>query len=306
MWTLSKALVESCESLPCSQGQAVESSVVSCSDGEQSAPLKKKSMPEAYLCGDRTKDTLNRSRSGMTYAPLTEDRGKAVLTSFLAASRARTYQPQEKGQALAVPDLGYGGRWRGLSVKYDPALSSWKTARSLFPEVLDWSCLTLPRWGTMRDGELWALTTQVLPTAVSASGYLPLSRQKNPGLDSLQQAIFRKGWTTPSASDATRGGTITENMTGTSLAQQVNTPSMWPTPTVHGNHNRKGASKNSGTGLQTAVKEAGGIPIRQTAPLNPEWVAWLMGWPIGWTGSKPLETVKFRRWLRLHGEHCGG
>ncbi|WP_373690319.1 DNA cytosine methyltransferase [Bacillus halotolerans] len=30
--------------------------------------------------------------------------------------------------------------------------------------------------------------------------------------------------------------------------------SLWPTPTVHGNYNKKGASKNSGTGLATAVK----------------------------------------------------
>jgi hypothetical protein len=31
-------------------------------------------------------------------------------------------------------------------------------------------------------------------------------------------------------------------------------PELWPTPTVNGNYNRKGASKNSGNGLETAVK----------------------------------------------------
>lgn len=35
-------------------------------------------------------------------------------------------------------------------------------------------------------------------------------------------------WTTPSAGDGQRGGTITENMSGTSLTQQVN--SLWATP----------------------------------------------------------------------------
>ena len=35
--------------------------------------------------------------------------------------------------------------------------------------------------------------------------------------------------------------------------------------------------------------------------LNPPWVEWLMGWPIGWTDLKPLETDKFRKWLQLHG-----
>jgi len=28
-------------------------------------------------------------------------------------------------------------------------------------------------------------------------------------------------------------------------------------------------------------------------PLNPEWVEWLMGWPLGWTDLKPLATDKF-------------
>ncbi len=36
--------------------------------------------------------------------------------------------------------------------------------------------------------------------------------------------------------------------------------------------------------------------------LNPTWVEWLMGWPIGWTDLKPLETDKFQEWLRSHGE----
>jgi hypothetical protein len=34
--------------------------------------------------------------------------------------------------------------------------------------------------------------------------------------------------------------------------------------------------------------------------LNPEWVEWLMGWPMGWTGLQPLETDKFQEWQRLH------
>jgi hypothetical protein len=35
--------------------------------------------------------------------------------------------------------------------------------------------------------------------------------------------------------------------------------------------------------------------------LNPDWVEWLMGWPIGWTDLKPLETDKFRQWWQQHG-----
>ncbi len=29
-----------------------------------------------------------------------------------------------------------------------------------------------------------------------------------------------------------------------------------------------------------------------------------MGWPIGWTGLKLLETDKFQQWLLSHGMFC--
>lgn len=35
--------------------------------------------------------------------------------------------------------------------------------------------------------------------------------------------------------------------------------------------------------------------------LNPMWVEWLMGWPMGWTALQPLETDKFQQWLSAHG-----
>ena len=35
--------------------------------------------------------------------------------------------------------------------------------------------------------------------------------------------------------------------------------------------------------------------------INPEWMEWMMGWPIGWADLKPLATDKFQQWLRSHG-----
>ena len=87
---------------------------------------------------------------------------------------------------------------------------------------------------------------------------------------------------------------------------------LWPTPTQNGNYNRKGLSKNSGDGLATAVAlwptpaardwkdgRVEGIGDRNTpnlsrvvgqspntGSLNPTWVEWLMGFPIGWTDLK--------------------
>jgi hypothetical protein len=37
--------------------------------------------------------------------------------------------------------------------------------------------------------------------------------------------------------------------------------------------------------------------------LNPTWVEWLMGWPLGWTDCDAPETDRFQQWLRSHGAH---
>lgn len=39
----------------------------------------------------------------------------------------------------------------------------------------------------------------------------------------------------------------------------------------------------------------------ETGHLNPEWLEWFMGWPMGWTKLEPLEMDKYQEWLRWHG-----
>jgi DNA (cytosine-5)-methyltransferase 1 len=36
--------------------------------------------------------------------------------------------------------------------------------------------------------------------------------------------------------------------------------------------------------------------------LNPTWVEWLMGWPLGWTDLKPSEMDRFHCVPQPHGE----
>jgi len=44
------------------------------------------------------------------------------------------------------------------------------------------------------------------------------------------------------------------------------------------------------------------LKLANTGHLNPEWLEWFMGWPMGWTGLEPLGTDKFQSWLQQHGE----
>lgn len=77
---------------------------------------------------------------------------------------------------------------------------------------------------------------------------------------------------------------------------------LWPTVTVHGNYNRKGLSSQSGDGLATMVRRFNGDA--RNGRLNPTWVEWLMGWPIGWSALQPLAMDRFREWQQQHSATC--
>ena len=237
-----------------------------CSAGEQSVLSKSTPTPQVYWSPGKTMAPCRSSRYGMTCEPLTDDRGEELLTSFLAGFRAKTSVQQEKESASTELSPGFGPNLPASLAKFDRSTSSWKTPPCLPDEALSAFSGTWPRWGMMRDGECWGLST-----------WVPHIRGTEFGL-----------WQTPVADDAVNRKIGKWNSRGEpKLSAQV----LFPTPTVCGNYNRKGASSTSGNGLATVV---GG-------PLNPLWVEWLMGWPIGWTALEPLETGRFRQWRNLHG-----
>jgi len=42
-------------------------------------------------------------------------------------------------------------------------------------------------------------------------------------------------------------------------------------------------------------------PSPNGGKLNPMWVEWLMGWPLGWTDLRVSAMDKFRQWCDSHG-----
>jgi hypothetical protein len=81
-----------------SQALVAEYSEATCSDGEQSVPLSGHHTQQAYLSPDKMTDFSRLSRFGMTFKPLTEDLGKAVLTWCQEVSRAKTSQQPGGGR----------------------------------------------------------------------------------------------------------------------------------------------------------------------------------------------------------------
>lgn len=289
-WLYSRALVE-------------EYLAGSGSDGAPFALSSVNPTPQAYLSPDKMTVFSRPSQFGMTFAPLTDGPGADLLTWFLEASRARTSAQREKGQESPGSDPGYGLNSHESLAKYDPDTCLWKIHQYSLLGGLELYLETWPRWGLMLDGECWEQQTLVRHIKGTESGSLP----------------------TPTAASADKEGVPSQK--GDVLIAYARGVKLWPTPTVCGNYNRKGASKTSGDGLATSVfatltrrdyrsgkfsleakakrdKHSRGTPLNEQIGglLNPMWVEWLMGWPLGWTDLKPLVMDKFHNARRRHGD----
>ncbi|OQB97649.1 MAG: hypothetical protein BWX86_00212 [Verrucomicrobia bacterium ADurb.Bin122] len=313
--------------------QALEAEFLAehCSDGERFAPWN--SLPFALddSHSAKMKEICHRSPFGTMFVPSTDALGAELLTWFQAAFRAKTFPVPERAPESKEVARVCGPKWRGLSVKLAPNGSWLKIRLSSHQEGSEQSCETWPKWGSMRNGECWERLTPERPTSGKESGLLPTIRAtdgERGGRGDLIQAVrgnenkHFKMWQTPVADDACNRVNGKFNSRGEpKLSAEV---LMWATPTVCGNYNKKGASAKSGNGLATQVtlfptplvggtgeschNQITGRYRKAMAPhlppgggqLNPDWVEWLMGWPIGWTACEPLETARFQQWPQWH------
>jgi len=123
--------------------------------------------------------------------------------------------------------------------------------------------------------------------------------------DSLTAEINRqrdKMWPTPDSSQrGTRAADLVKNKStvkrrdsgqerGIDLQTAVK---MWPTPQERDFRSPKRVnSKTNYYQLNEEIKESNGVQ----GQLNPDWVEWLMGWPIGWTSLEPLKELIWLDW----------
>ena len=78
----------------------------------------------------------------------------------------------------------------------------------------------------------------------------------------------------------------------------------WPTPTKSDGMGGPGqaASCQGGMNLRTAVSRfPPPLNVVVGGNMNPAWVEWLMGWPLGWTDLHVSAMDRFRQWCDSHG-----
>ena len=217
-WLFSQALVE-------------EYSEGNHSDGEPSAPLSGNPTQQAFLPLDKMTDFSRLSRFGMTFKPLTEDRGQELLMSYLEDFHAKTLAQQEEEKEFQGSEAVCGNTWLESLEKPSQLSLSLKTPLcSVLEDSVQFSTI-LPHWGTMLNGVCYHQAPLALITKEQECG------------------------------------------------------SLLPTPTCH--NAKEGAYPAEYTRkTPTLATHVGG-------KIHPEFTEWMMGWPLGWTDLKPLETAKY-------------
>lgn len=285
---------------PSSPEQAGESSVGNSSAGAQSAPLNTNRTPAPSSVLGKTTVALNRSRFGTMFGPLTADLGEAVLTLFLEDFPALTSPVLEKEQELKDQNQVSGRKWPESLAKYDPASHGLKTRQCLLFEDSTESFATLPRWGMMRRGELWELATPDFGTAESASGLwaTPTCRdwKDTPGMSKTREAGKHRVDQLPRQVYASLDGSGLFSPVTVMRKDSVLSAEM--IMQIAGAQDQQWTNANTSSETESCGQDQG------YGTLNPPWVEWLMGWPIGWTALNESETANaHRQWLSL-GKSC--
>ena len=189
---------------------------------------------------------------------------------------------------------GTCGRRQGtVLASYDRDSRSWKTSQvSLLTGTFSEYSETWPNWGMIVNGELSEQMTLALLTEGKGSGLWPTPQ--------AMDSIHRSRESYERIQNRPRQGKM--------LAKLADIPHRWPTEQVaHGgtptrqtyptptreDYRRRGPNSKQQGLPEQFPKEAG--------QLNPEWVCWLMGWPVHWTNLEPLSNREFQEWLQMSG-----
>ena len=222
-------------------------------------------------------ESLMMPQSGMMSKPSMEKSGLEKWISSLVVSPVSHSLSLVKAKQNKMKEIC--GRIPSESLaKYNHNTHSWRMSQiSLLTNTLDEYSLTWPKSGMIVNGILYQQ---------------PL----------LEQGTYGKGsgyWPTPMAQEGS-GGQVMKLTDAVELSMGINPkhykPTIrertkyFPTPTTRDWKDNAKSPAELKRNSTTLAMRAGG-------QLNPNWVEWLMGWPLGWSALQPLEMDGFHRWL---------
>jgi len=158
---------------------------------------------------------------------------------------------------------------------YDPDTHSLKTYPDLFPvDMSEQSSVTWPNAVIMISGIVYSARMTLEPrTEGSGCGYWPTPRsnENDQGFRGEESSWLGQN----------RGETLSN------AVKRLPTPKGSPSGPDFARMNRP---DSGGDDLATSIAR------REAGSLNPDWVEWLMNWPIGWSSLEPMTEIIWLDW----------
>ena len=220
----------------------------------------------------------------MSNSRKTESSRQLLLADF----HVKTSQAQGQVGASSANDQGSGRRCFDSSEMYGQRGQLLKTYQPFDLKGLPWSYKISARSGIALNGTVYPLLPLALLTAATGSGLWPTPCARDhkdcgPNVD----------WEKVEAGELSREeAKAMLNGKDPFEAQGAVPAKMWPTPQASDVRDRghlgmpaiqRRLSKGKQLNLSMVVSQTSGA-------LNPTWVEWLMGFPIGWTDSSSSAT----------------
>lgn len=276
------------------QEQGEESSAASFSDIAPCVLSRLTPIAEESCFNGNETGCFHDSQSGTTCEPSTAHLGEGALTLLPEDSHAKISPGHGGGKDLKESAAACGSRCTASSKRSSPGTPSSKTS------------------GTSERGGLTpcdpcSLTSDTGQQTETSTPAIVDHHTYASEHSFLRNGIGRKWCSRVTAKSAqcaaNQSARVAESIIRSALALDSRKKdgdwkkkigALLPTPTAQDAKNNAGQAQYKRNTWPLNVIAGGS--------LNPTWIAWLMGWPHGWTDCAPLGMDKYQRWLRLHGK----
>lgn len=238
----------------------------------------------------RSRSTDTVTESSQSTGPRSSDTGTSNQSTGQRSSQLTSSAGDSRANPLASQERGRGTRMNGGSGpsslepfgKYDLSTHSWRMFLGCSPlttEGLPEECSgTWPRSGMMRSGVSYRQEMSEPPIGGSESSSWPTPRVRGLlGGSGSQEMLL----------SLVESGELTEKEFLMITQRQT-----WPTPRagmvrIFPTPNARDSSRNASP-KRDRLPDI--VASSNSGLLNPMWVEWLMGFPLGWTDLSALET----------------
>jgi hypothetical protein len=218
-------------------------------------------------------------------------------------SPVRTFLTLESAPAFPVLVRDSTGNWCEPFAWFDRGTQSWRTWQLCLE--MGWALFseTWPRAGLMLNGIAFQRKPSAPLTRETASGSLPTPRARMTGMvterraqdknPNLEVVLARRLLPTPRASDADRGGR--GDLLTVLRGYETKHAGTLPTPTARDWRSGKASDETHGKNARPLNETLTKMSGNQSGRINPQFLEWMMGFPIGWTECDASETRSSRK-----------